>query len=185
MRLQLTAVFFCVLFVILCQLDVMGIYKDVEGTTADLTEQFGGKRKSWLVNFLQVHGQGRGKKVRVRSVDGEGRPINHMYTMHKRQLPGHKYDSTYVDYVKLCRSHVKSAKLAVEEQAKKRKDKEGEDGGGATRQNEDDKEGEDEADVEEEVDMDQELVDEEEEDHPFLSDDEDVEEVFHINKPMH
>ncbi|CAI5501993.1 unnamed protein product [Closterium sp. Naga37s-1] len=92
------------------ELDVTEISKTIDNTTADLTHrylenerQFGGKGKCWLVNFLQLHGHGGGKKVRVRGVDGEGRPVNHMYTMHERQLPGHKYGSTYADCVKLCR----------------------------------------------------------------------------------
>ncbi|CAI7803344.1 unnamed protein product, partial [Closterium sp. NIES-53] len=33
----------------------------------------------------------------------EGRPINHLYTMHERKLKGHKQGSTYADCVKLCR----------------------------------------------------------------------------------
>ncbi|CAI7772968.1 unnamed protein product, partial [Closterium sp. NIES-54] len=81
-----------------------------ESTTGDLTERylttnkpFGGKGKSWLVNFLKVHKEGGGKQVRVRGVDGEGRPINHLYTMHERKLKGHKQGSTYADCVKLCR----------------------------------------------------------------------------------
>ncbi|CAI7887761.1 unnamed protein product [Closterium sp. NIES-53] len=64
---------------------------------------FGGEGKSWLVNFLKVHKEGGGKQVRVRGVDGEGRPINHLYTMHERKLKGHKQGSTYADCVKLCR----------------------------------------------------------------------------------
>ncbi|CAI7901936.1 unnamed protein product [Closterium sp. NIES-54] len=79
-------------------------------TTGDLTEcylttnkPFGGEGKSWLVNFLKVHKEGGGKQVRVRGVDGEGRPINHLYTMHERKLKGHKQGSTYADCVKLCR----------------------------------------------------------------------------------
>ncbi|CAI7765259.1 unnamed protein product, partial [Closterium sp. NIES-53] len=39
----------------------------------------------------------------VRGVDGEGRPINHLYTMHERKLKGHKQGSTYADCMKLCR----------------------------------------------------------------------------------
>ncbi|CAI5498245.1 unnamed protein product [Closterium sp. Naga37s-1] len=59
-----------------------------------------------------------------------------------------------------------------------------EDEAGAIQPNKDD-EGEDEGE-EEEVDDDQELVEEEEdEDNPFLSDDEDVEETYHIDKPVH
>ncbi|CAI5487798.1 unnamed protein product [Closterium sp. Naga37s-1] len=91
-------------------LDVTELPKTIESTTADLTErylesdkQFGGESKCWLVGFLQLHGQGGGKKVRVRGVDGEGRPINHLYNMHERQLPGYKYGSTYAECVKLCR----------------------------------------------------------------------------------
>ncbi|CAI5488333.1 unnamed protein product [Closterium sp. Naga37s-1] len=92
-------------------LDVTEISKTIESTTADLTERyletnkpFGGETKSWLVGFLQLHGRGGGKKVKVRCVDGEGRPINHMYTMHERKLKGHKYGSSYAECVKLCRS---------------------------------------------------------------------------------
>ncbi|CAI7782399.1 unnamed protein product [Closterium sp. NIES-53] len=83
----------------------------IEATTADLTEryldtdkQFGGEGKCWLVGFLKLHGHGGGKKVRVRGVDGEGRPVNHLYTMHERKLPGHKVGSGYEECVKLCRS---------------------------------------------------------------------------------
>ncbi|CAI5518126.1 unnamed protein product [Closterium sp. Naga37s-1] len=91
------------------ELDVTEISKTIESTTGDLTERylmtnkpFGGEGKSWLVNFLKVHKEGGGKQVRVRGVDGEGRPINHLYTMHERKLKGHKQGSTYADCVKLC-----------------------------------------------------------------------------------
>ncbi|CAI7837561.1 unnamed protein product [Closterium sp. NIES-53] len=87
------------------------IAKTIEATTADLTEryldtdkQFGGEGKCWLVGFLKLHGHGGGKKVRVRGVDREGRPVNHLYTMHERKLPGHKVGSGYEECVKLCRS---------------------------------------------------------------------------------
>ncbi|CAI5992381.1 unnamed protein product [Closterium sp. NIES-64] len=82
----------------------------IESTTSDLVERYltpekayelGGK--SWLVNFHKVHKEGGGKQVRVRGVDGAGRPINHLYTMHERKLKGHKHGSTYADCVKLCR----------------------------------------------------------------------------------
>ncbi|CAI5996162.1 unnamed protein product [Closterium sp. NIES-64] len=91
-------------------LDVTEIAKTIESTTTDLMERylmpekaFGGEGKSWLVNFLKVHKEGGGKQVRVRGVDGAGRPINHLYTMHERKLKGHKHGSTYADCVKLCR----------------------------------------------------------------------------------
>ncbi|CAI7762736.1 unnamed protein product, partial [Closterium sp. NIES-54] len=92
-------------------IDVTEIAKTIEATTADLTERyldtdklFGGEGKCWLVGFLKLHGHGGGKKVRVRGVDGEGRPVNHLYTMHERKLPGHKVGSGYEECVKLCRS---------------------------------------------------------------------------------
>ncbi|CAI5524209.1 unnamed protein product [Closterium sp. Naga37s-1] len=92
------------------ELDVTEISKTIESTTGDLTERylttnkpFGGEGKSWLLNFLKVHKEGGGKQVRVRGVDGEGRPINNLYTMHERKLKGHKQGSTYADCVKLCR----------------------------------------------------------------------------------
>ncbi|CAI7898561.1 unnamed protein product [Closterium sp. NIES-54] len=90
--------------------DLNRCFQRRESTTGDLTERylttnkpFGGKGKSWLVNFLKVHKEGGGKQVRVRGVDGEGRPINHLYTMHERKLKGHEQGSTYADCVKLCR----------------------------------------------------------------------------------
>ncbi|CAI7820989.1 unnamed protein product [Closterium sp. NIES-53] len=83
----------------------------IEATTADMTEryldtdkQFSGEGKCWLVGFLKLHGHGGGKKVRVRGVDGEGRPVNHLYTMHERKLPEHKVGSGYEECMKLCRS---------------------------------------------------------------------------------
>ncbi|CAI5965162.1 unnamed protein product [Closterium sp. NIES-64] len=82
----------------------------IESTTSDLVERyltpekaFGDEGKSWLVTFLKVHKEGGGKQVRVRGVDGAGRAINHLYTMHERKLKGHKHGSTYADCVKLCR----------------------------------------------------------------------------------
>ncbi|CAI7902577.1 unnamed protein product [Closterium sp. NIES-54] len=96
-------------------LEVQGIHtvrwlsRGDASATGDLTERylktnkpFGGEGKSWLLNFLKVHKEGGGKKVRVRGVDGEGRPINHLYTMHERKLKGHKQGSTYADCMKLC-----------------------------------------------------------------------------------
>ncbi|CAI7913843.1 unnamed protein product [Closterium sp. NIES-54] len=55
------------------------------------------------LDICDVHKEGGGKQFRVRGVDGEGRPINHLYTMHERKLKGHKQGSTYADCVKLCR----------------------------------------------------------------------------------
>ncbi|CAI5497522.1 unnamed protein product [Closterium sp. Naga37s-1] len=93
------------------ELDVTEIAKTVESTTGDLTERylmngepFGGEGKSWLFNYLKLHKEGGGKQVEVRGVDGEGRPINHLYTIHERKLKGHKQGSTYADCMKLCRN---------------------------------------------------------------------------------
>ncbi|CAI5537225.1 unnamed protein product [Closterium sp. Naga37s-1] len=278
-------------------IDVTEIAKTIEATTADLTEryldtdkQFGGEGKCWLVGFLKLHGHGGGKKVRVRGVDGEGRPVNHLYTMHERKLPGHKVGSGYEECVKLCRSFArdcvdnlnerlddlgklgptklfragkwpkikaqrekkcrewllgcsklfrhklpgfdlkaaerelptfcaimeahhelesftqgltnilgsadskrsmrrrrpaKSVKLAVADRERRGKAKEGEVEAGAAHQNDGEEDEEEEVDVEQALGDDQELVGEEEEDNPFLSDDEDVEEVFHIDRPVH
>ncbi|CAI5497585.1 unnamed protein product [Closterium sp. Naga37s-1] len=272
-------------------LDVTEIAKTIESTTSDLTERyltpekaFGGEGKSWLVNFLKVHKEGGGKQVRVRGVDGAGRPINHLYTMHERKLKGHKHGSTYADCVKMCRKFArdcvdnlnnrlddlgklgptklfragkwpkikaqrekkckewlngcsrlfrnklpgfdlkaserelptfcaimeahhemesftqglsnflgsadsKSLKLAVAERERRGKQKEGEDvAAGNAGENEDEEEEEEEEDdeVEQAFGDDQEIVGEEEaEDNPFLSDDEDVEEVYFIDKPVH
>ncbi|CAI7854989.1 unnamed protein product [Closterium sp. NIES-54] len=277
-------------------IDVTEIAKTIEATTADLTEryldtdkQFGGEGKCWLVGFLKLHGHGGCKKVRVRGVDGEGRPVNHLYTMHERKLPGHKVGSGYEECVKLCRSFArdcvdnlnerlddlgklgptklfragkwpkikaqrekkcsewllgcsklfrhqlpgfdlkaaerelptfcaimeahhelesftqgltnilesadskrsmrrrrpaKSVKLAVADRERRGKAKEGEVEAGAAHQNDGDEDEEEEVDVEQALGDDQELVGEEE-DSPFLSDDEDVEEVFHIDRPVH
>ncbi|CAI5940612.1 unnamed protein product [Closterium sp. NIES-64] len=95
--------------VYLTRLDVTEIAKTIESTTSVLVERyltpekaFGGEGKSWLVTFLKVHKEGGGKQVWVRGVDGAGRPINHLYTMHERKLKGHKHGSTYADCVKLC-----------------------------------------------------------------------------------
>ncbi|CAI7920816.1 unnamed protein product [Closterium sp. NIES-54] len=103
---------FCLIFLadILADMnDLNRCFQRRESTTGDLTERylttnkpFGGEGKSWLVNFLKVHKEGGGKQVRVRGVDGEGRPINHLYTMHERKLKGHKQGSTYADCVKMC-----------------------------------------------------------------------------------
>ncbi|CAI7864641.1 unnamed protein product [Closterium sp. NIES-54] len=100
---------FC-LFFLADMNDLNRCFQRRESTTGDLTERylttnkpFGGEGKSWLVNFLKVHKEGGGKQVRVRGVDGEGRPINHLYTMHERKLKGHEQGSTYADCVKLCR----------------------------------------------------------------------------------
>ncbi|CAI7895624.1 unnamed protein product [Closterium sp. NIES-54] len=103
---------FCLFFLadILADMnDLNRCFQRRESTTGDLTERyltknkpFGGEGKSWLVNFLKVHKEGGGKQVRVRGVDGEGRPINHLYTMHERKLKGHKQGSTYTNCVKLC-----------------------------------------------------------------------------------
>ncbi|CAI5957226.1 unnamed protein product [Closterium sp. NIES-64] len=85
------------------QLVVTEIAKTIESTSV-LVERyltpekaFGGEGKSWLVTFLKVHKEGGGKQVWVRGVDGAGRPINHLYTMHERKLKGHKHGSTYAD----------------------------------------------------------------------------------------
>ncbi|CAI5488039.1 unnamed protein product [Closterium sp. Naga37s-1] len=273
------------------KLDVTEIAKTIEFTTEDLTERyltngkpFGGEGKSWLFNFLKLHKEGGGKQVRVQGVDGEGRPINHLYTMHERKLRGHKQGSTYADCVKLCRNFardcvdnqnarlddlgklgptklfragkwpkikaqrekkcrewlqgcsqpfrnklpgfdLKAAKrelptfcaimethhelesfsqgltnflssadskryrsalanvLAVAERDWKGKQKEDEVAARAAGENGD--EGEEEEDeVEQDLGDNQELVGEEE-DNPFLSDDEDVEEVYHIDMPVH
>ncbi|CAI5533493.1 unnamed protein product [Closterium sp. Naga37s-1] len=255
------------------------ISKTIESTTGDLTERylttnkpFGGEGKSWLVNFLKVHKEGGGKQVWVQGVDREGRPINHLYTMHERKLKGHKQGSTYADCVKLCRQFARDCvdnlnerlddigklgprklfragkwpkikaqrekkckewlhgcsrlfrhrlpgfdlkaaerelptfcaimeshhemesfaqglnnflgSLAVAERERKGKQKEGEAvAAGTAGENEDEGEEEEEDDeVEQDLADDQEVV---EEDNPYLSDDEDVEEVYFIEKPVH
>ncbi|CAI5978920.1 unnamed protein product [Closterium sp. NIES-64] len=259
------------------------IAKTIESTTSNLTEcyltpekAFGGEGKSWLVNFLKVHKEGGGKQVWVRGVDGAGRPINHLYTMHERKLKGHKHGSTYADCVKLCRKFARDCvdnlnnrlddlgklgptklfragkwpKIKAQREKKckewlngcsrlfrnklpgfdlkaaerelpafcaimeahhemesftqglpnflgsadskrerRGKQKEGEDVAARNAgENEDEEEEEEEEDdeVEQAFGNDQEIEGEEEaEDNPFLSDDEDVEEVYFIDKPVH
>ncbi|CAI5962714.1 unnamed protein product [Closterium sp. NIES-64] len=176
-------------------LDVTEIVKTIESTTSDLTEcylkrekAFGGEGKSWLVNFLKVHKEGGGKQVWVRGVDNAGRPINHLYTMHERKLKGHKHGSTYADCVKLCRKFARDCVDNLNDQRERKgKQKEGEDvAAGNAGENKDEGEEEDDDEVEQAFGDDQEIVGEEEaEDHPFLLDDEDVEEVYFIDKPVH
>ncbi|CAI7872044.1 unnamed protein product [Closterium sp. NIES-54] len=79
----------------------------------------------------------------------------------------------------------RSVKLAVADRERRGKAKEGEVEVGAAHQNDGDEDEEEEVDVEQALGDDQELVGEEEEDSPFLSDDGDVEEVFHIDRPVH
>ncbi|CAI7817242.1 unnamed protein product [Closterium sp. NIES-54] len=247
---------------------VTEIAKTIEATTADLIEryldtdkQFGGEGKCWLVGFLKLHGHGGGKKVRVRGVDGEGRPVNHLYTMQERKLPGHKVGSGYEECVKLCRSFARDCvdnlnerlddlgkleptklfragkwpKIKAQREKKccewllgcnklfrhklsgfdlKAAERElptfcaimevhhelesftqgltnilgSRTRRGAAHQNDGEEDEEEEVDVEQALGLgdDQELEGgEEEEDNPFLSDDEDVEEVFHIDRPVH
>ncbi|CAI5959869.1 unnamed protein product [Closterium sp. NIES-64] len=263
-------------------LDVTEIAKTIESTTSDLTERyltpekaFGGEGKSWRVNFLKVHKEGGGKQVRVRGMDGAGRPTNHLYTMHERKLKGHKHGSTYANCVKLCCKFARDCvddlnnrlddlgklgptklfrsgkwpKIKAQREKKckewlnrcnrlfrnklpgfdlkaaerelptfcaimeahhemesftqglsnflgsadskrerRGKQKEGEDVAARNAgENEDEEEEEEEDDeVEQSFGDDQEIVGEEEaEDNPFLSDDEDVEEVYFIDKPVH
>ncbi|CAI7872674.1 unnamed protein product [Closterium sp. NIES-53] len=80
----------------------------------------------------------------------------------------------------------KSVKLAVADREMRGKAKEGEVEAGAAHQDDGEEDEEEEVDVEQALGDDQELVGgEEEEDNPFLSDNEDVEEVFHIDRPVH
>ncbi|CAI6004122.1 unnamed protein product [Closterium sp. NIES-64] len=84
-----------------------------------------------------------------------------------------------------------SSTLAVLERERRGKQKEGEDVAARNAgENEDEEEEEEEEEEDDEVEQafgdDQEIVGEEEaEDNPFLSDDEDVEEVYFIDKPVH
>ncbi|CAI7840529.1 unnamed protein product [Closterium sp. NIES-53] len=100
------------------------------------------------------------------------------------------YDIEWPDVLEVWRSMrrrrpAKSVKLAVADRERRGKAKEGEVEAGAAHQNDGDEDEEEEVDVEQALGDDQELVGEEEEDSPFLSDDEDVEEVFHIDRPVH
>ncbi|CAI7748666.1 unnamed protein product [Closterium sp. NIES-54] len=101
-----------------------------------------------------------------------------------------KYEIEWPEALEVWRSMrrrrpVKSLKLAVAERERKGKQKEGEAvAAGTAGENEDEgEEEEDDDEVEQDLDDDQEVV--EEEDNPFLSDDEDVEEVYFIDKPVH
>ncbi|CAI7845743.1 unnamed protein product [Closterium sp. NIES-54] len=97
-----------------------------------------------------------------------------------REHVPHLFSGHYIAHRSMRRRRpAKSVKLAVVERGRKGKTKEGEDEAGTAGQNE-----EEEEDVEQELGDDQELVGEEE-DNPFLSDDEDVEEVFDFGKPVH
>ncbi|CAI7855434.1 unnamed protein product [Closterium sp. NIES-54] len=104
------------------------------------------------------------------------------------------YDIEWPDALEVWRSMrrrrpAKSMKLAVADRERRGKAKEGEVEAGAAHQNDGEEDEEEEVDVEQALGLgdDQELVgeEEEEEDNPFLSDDEDVEEVFHIDRPVH
>ncbi|CAI7777461.1 unnamed protein product [Closterium sp. NIES-53] len=101
-----------------------------------------------------------------------------------------KYEIEWPEALEVWRSMrrrrpVKSLKLAVAERERKGKQKEGEAvAAGTAEENEDEGEEEEEDDeVEQDLGDYQEVV--EEEDNPFLSDDEDVEEVYFIDKPVH
>ncbi|CAI5460518.1 unnamed protein product [Closterium sp. Yama58-4] len=85
------------------------------------------------------------------------------------------------------RRPAKSLKLAVAERERKGKQKEGDDvAAGHAGENEDEVEEEEDDEVEQAFGDDQEVAGEEEvEDNSFLSDDEDVEEVYFIDKPVH
>ncbi|CAI7921003.1 unnamed protein product [Closterium sp. NIES-53] len=101
-----------------------------------------------------------------------------------------KYEIEWPEALEVWRSMrrrrpVKSLKLAVAERERKGKQKEGEAvAAGTAGENEDEGEEEEEDDeVEQDLGDDQEVV--EEEDNSFLSDDEDLEEVYFIDKPVH
>ncbi|CAI7867758.1 unnamed protein product [Closterium sp. NIES-53] len=104
-----------------------------------------------------------------------------------------KYEIEWPEALEVWRSMrrrcpVKSLKLAVVERERKGKQKEGEAVAARTAgENEDEEEEEEEEEEEDEVEQDlaydQEVV--EEEDNPYLSDHEDVEEVYFIDKPVH
>ncbi|CAI7916834.1 unnamed protein product, partial [Closterium sp. NIES-53] len=100
-----------------------------------------------------------------------------------------KYEIEWLEALEVWRSMrrrrpVKGLKLAVAERERKGKQKEGEAvAAGTAGENEDEGEEEEEDDeVEQDLGDDQEVV--EEEDNPFLSDDEDVVEVYFIDKPV-
>ncbi|CAI7900042.1 unnamed protein product [Closterium sp. NIES-54] len=100
-----------------------------------------------------------------------------------------KYEIEWPEALEVWRSMrrrrpVKSLKLAMAERERKGKQKEGEAvAAGTAGENEDEGEEEEEDDeVEQDLGDDQEVV--EEEDNSFLSDDEDVEEVYFIDKPV-
>ncbi|CAI7779195.1 unnamed protein product [Closterium sp. NIES-53] len=95
------------------------------------------------------------------------------------------YKFQFFLFFQICRRLAKSVKLAVADRERRGKAKEGEVEAGAAHQNDGDEDEEEEVDVEQALSDDQELVGEEEEDSPFLSDDGDVEEVFHIDRPVH
>ncbi|CAI7920323.1 unnamed protein product, partial [Closterium sp. NIES-53] len=94
--------------------DVTEVAKTVESVTGDLEHSyldtkasFGGTGNGWLLKFLTLHGKRSGQTVRARGVDGDGRPINHSYTLHERPIKGHVFKSGYKDCVRLCRKFAK------------------------------------------------------------------------------
>ncbi|CAI7874439.1 unnamed protein product [Closterium sp. NIES-53] len=99
-----------------------------------------------------------------------------------------KYEIEWPEALEVWRSMrrrrpVKSLKLAVTERERKGKQKEGEAvAAGTAGENEDEGEEEEDDEVEQDLGDDQEVV---EEDNSFLPDDEDVEEVYFIDKPVH
>ncbi|CAI7917958.1 unnamed protein product [Closterium sp. NIES-54] len=91
------------------QLDLVSLHAQIKRTThhiesryVDCGDDFGGGMSQWLSPFLERHGPGCSREVKVEGVDSDGRPSSITFTLHDEPVDSYSGPEDHDGCIKLC-----------------------------------------------------------------------------------
>ncbi|CAI5498174.1 unnamed protein product [Closterium sp. Naga37s-1] len=91
------------------QLDLVSLHAQIKRTTrhiesryVDCGDDFGGGSSQWLSPFLERHGPGCSRKVKVEGVDSDGRPSTITFTLHDEPVDSYSGPEDHDGCIQLC-----------------------------------------------------------------------------------
>ncbi|CAI5496123.1 unnamed protein product [Closterium sp. Naga37s-1] len=91
------------------QLDLVSLHAQIKRTTrhiesryVDCGDDFGGGSSQWLSPFLERHGPGCSREVKVEGVDSDGRPSSFTFTLHDEPVDSYSGPEDHDGCIQLC-----------------------------------------------------------------------------------
>ncbi|CAI7844165.1 unnamed protein product, partial [Closterium sp. NIES-53] len=91
------------------QLDLVSLHAQIKRTThhiesryVDCGDDFGGGMSQWLSPFLERHGPGCSREVKVEGVDSDGQPSSITFTLHDEPVDSYSSPEDHDGCIKLC-----------------------------------------------------------------------------------